>query len=118
MLAAMTGVPLPICNGVWAEKVDPDEVLVAALLSQVAEAGLPYCLQLRPWGRARPDKPPSRQTDDARSRTVPLMVLEHLKCARGGSASRTGSISDELAPEAAQAHVAIAATRVRSTRGA
>ena len=23
VLAAMTGVPLPICNGVWAEQADP-----------------------------------------------------------------------------------------------
>jgi hypothetical protein len=48
VLAAMSGVPLANCNGVWAEQVDPDEKLVTALLNEVATAGLPYCLQLRP----------------------------------------------------------------------
>ncbi len=107
VLAAVSGVALPNCNGVWAEQVDPDEVLVAALLSQVAEAGLPYCLQLRPGaGVALTHVPVARgMVPDAQ---VPLMVLEG-PGALDAAQQVDGLDIRELAPEAAQEHVAIAA---------
>jgi len=107
VLAAVSGVALPNCNGVWAEQVDPDEVLVAALLSQVAEAGLPYCLQLRPGaGLALTNLPVARRmTPEAQ---VPLMLLEG-PGALEAAQQVDGLAIRELAPEAAQEHVTIAA---------
>jgi N-acetylglutamate synthase len=107
VLAAATGVALPNCNGVWAEQIDPDEVLVASLLSQVAEAGLPYCLQLRPGTKIALTKLPAarRMMPDAQ---VPLMVLEG-PGALDAAQQVDGLNIRELAPEAAQEHVAIAA---------
>jgi len=107
VLAAMTGVALTNCNGVWAEHVDPDEDTVAALLDQVAAAGMPYCLQLRPGASlALTNLPVIRgMVPDAQ---VPLMVLE------GPGALEAAQQVDgleirELAPEAAREHATIAA---------
>ncbi len=107
VLAAVTGVALANCNGVWAEQIEPDEVLVAALLSEVAEAGLPYCLQLRPGAKLALTNLPvaRRMVPDAQ---VPLMVLEG-PGALDGAQQVDGLDIRELAPEAAQEHVAIAA---------
>jgi GNAT superfamily N-acetyltransferase len=103
----MSGVALANCNGVWAEKVDPDAKLVGALLNEVMSAGLPYCLQLRPGaGVALTHVPVARGMVPGGQ--VPLMVLE------GSGALEAAQQVDELeirelAPEAAQEHVAIAA---------
>ncbi len=107
VLAAMTGVALPHCNGVWAEQIDPNEVLVAALLSQVAEAGLPYCVQLRPAARLALTHLPvaRRMMPDAQ---VPLMVLEG-SGALEAAQQVNGLDIRELAPDAAQKHATIAA---------
>jgi GNAT superfamily N-acetyltransferase len=107
VVAAMTGVALPNCNGVWAEQADPDEHLVAALLTQVAEAGLPYCLQLRPGASlALTNLPVARGM--VPHGQVPLMVLE-----RSGALQAAQQVDGleirQLAPEAAQEHATIAA---------
>jgi GNAT superfamily N-acetyltransferase len=108
VLAAMSGVALANCNGVWAEQVDPDEKLVGALLSEVASAGLPYCLQLRPGaGLALTHLPVARGMVPGGQ--VPLMVLE------GSGALEAAQQVDgleirELAPEAVQEHVTIGAS--------
>ncbi|MGD0810473.1 MAG: GNAT family N-acetyltransferase [Acidimicrobiales bacterium] len=108
VLAAMSGVALANCNGVWAEQVEPDEDLVAALLNEVATAQLPYCLQLRPGASlALTNLPGGRgMVLDAQ---VPLMVLE------GSGALEAARRVDgleirELTPEAVQEHVTIAAS--------
>ena len=103
----MSGVALPNCNGVWAERTDPDEVLVAALLSHVAEAGLPYCLQLRPGaGLALTDLPVARGM--VPGGPVPLMVLEGSGTLE--AAQQVGGLGiRELAPEAVHEHVTIGA---------
>ncbi len=108
VLAAMSGVPLANCNGVWAEQVDPDEDLVGALLSEVAKAGVPYCLQLRPGASlALTDLPLTRgMTPGAQ---VPLMVWE------GSDALEPAQHVDrleirELAPEAVGEHVTVGAS--------
>jgi predicted GNAT family acetyltransferase len=46
--ATVTGIPTPSVNGVWAERPDPDLFSFAALLDEVAAAGVPYSLRLRP----------------------------------------------------------------------
>jgi hypothetical protein len=108
VLAAMSGVPLANCNGVWAEQVDPDEDLVAALLSEVATAGLPYCLQLRPGaGLALTNLPVARGMVPGAQ--VPLMVLEG-SAALGADQHVDRLEIRELTPEAVQEHVTIAAS--------
>ena len=107
VLAAMSGVALPNCNGVWAEQVNPDPDLVEALLSQVDAAGLPYCLQLRPGSSsALTDLPIARRLMPRAQ--VPLMVLE------APDALEAAQLVDgleirQLAPEAAHEHATIAA---------
>jgi GNAT superfamily N-acetyltransferase len=107
VLAAMSGVPLANCNGVWAEQVDPDEELVGALLNEVATAGLPYCLQLRPGaGTVLTSVPAARGMVPGGQ--VPLMVLD-------GPALRAPQCVDgleirELAPEAVHEHVTVGAS--------
>jgi hypothetical protein len=108
VLAAMSGVALANCNGVWAGQVDPDEDLVAALLSEVATAGLPCCLQLRLGAslaltnlRGARGMVPGAQ--------VPLMVLEGSGAL--GAAQHVDRLEiRELTPEAVQEHVTIAAS--------
>jgi hypothetical protein len=105
VLAAMSGVALPNCNGVWAEQVNPDPDLVEALLSQVDAAGLPYCLQLRPGSSsALTDLPIARRLMPRAQ--VPLMVLE------APDALEAAQLVDgleirQLAPEAAHEHATI-----------
>jgi len=51
-LGVMTGVELGGFNGVWGEAKDVDPAAVARLLASVRQAGVPYCMQLRPgWPR-------------------------------------------------------------------
>ena len=50
--AVVTGIALPGFNGVWGNSASIEEAAVASLLGEVAAAGVPYCLQLRPgWPR-------------------------------------------------------------------
>jgi N-acetylglutamate synthase len=46
--AMVTGIPAPSLNGVWCEQPSPGADAVAALLDEVARAGVPYSLTLRP----------------------------------------------------------------------
>jgi hypothetical protein len=75
VVAFVTGVALPALNGVLPERVDLDEVRVAALLDEVASSGLSYCLQLRPGS-----PPALRSVAAARGMVadeeVPAMVLD------------------------------------------
>jgi GNAT superfamily N-acetyltransferase len=51
-VACVTGVPVPVLNGVWAVERQPAPAVIAKLLDEVASTGLPYCLQLRPGAGA------------------------------------------------------------------
>ena len=72
-VVGVTGLPLPTLNGVWAPMPPPADKL-DALLDEVAEAGVPYCLQL-------PSAPPAdviamvEQRGMTRDEDIPLMQL-------------------------------------------
>lgn len=72
----VSGVPIPIFNGVWAESTTPDAAVVAQFLDRISDSGLPYCVQLRPG-------PPEDITAELAQRNLvlwgetPLMVLEN-----------------------------------------
>ena len=71
----VSGVGIPTLNGVWVERNDADPDAIAGLLDQVAAAGLPHCLQLRPGADpvlAQLAAGLSMSLHD----TIPLMVME------------------------------------------
>jgi hypothetical protein len=47
-MAAATGVPVAMMNGVWVANRRAQAAAVGELAAEVARTGLPYCLQLRP----------------------------------------------------------------------
>ena len=75
VLAAVTGVPLVLFNGIWAESVNPRRAEVVELLDKISASGLPYCAQLRPGT-------PAMITQQAVTRgmelyrSLPLMALD------------------------------------------
>ena len=108
IVAGVTGVALPMLNGVWSERVDPDPGMVSELLDDVASAGLPYCLQLRPGASAGlRDLAAGRGMVPAES--VPLMVLEGTD-AFARFIEVEGLVVRELSPDEADAHAAMVAT--------
>jgi ribosomal protein S18 acetylase RimI-like enzyme len=107
VVAAMCGVAMPNANGVLPEQVDLDRLLVAELLDEVANSGLPHCLQLRPGA-------PEELVDLAADRgmikedQIPLMVLEssgRLEAHR----KVEGLVIRQLSPEEAALHAETAA---------
>jgi ribosomal protein S18 acetylase RimI-like enzyme len=105
-LAAVTKVPIPYLNGVFADGVGVDDEAVGALLDQVADSGVPHCLQVRP-GCKRSLAALATQRGMARDEDVPLMVLEDTNALGHGQA-------DDLAirvltPEDAGRHASLAA---------
>lgn len=74
LVGGITTVPLPSFNGVWAYARDPDAGTLDALLDEVAEAGLPYCLQARPGAQAAADV--AKRRGMVPEEAVPLMVLD------------------------------------------
>jgi len=75
VLGGLTGVPIALFNGIWAESVDPSRRTVADLLDHVSAAGLPYCAQLRP-GTSAEITGELLERDMTHLEEVPLMVLE------------------------------------------
>jgi len=106
-IAAVTGVPVTMLNGVSAERADADPATVARLLDQVAETGLPYSLQLRP-GASPALAGLARARGMVQDRDSPLMVLPDP--ARLGPAQLVGHLKiRELSPGETEPHVVVAA---------
>lgn len=75
VLAVVTGVAVPTLNGAWVEGTSLDELLLSDILDEIADLGLPYCLQLRP-GCADELAAIAAGRGMVREEEVPLMVLE------------------------------------------
>lgn len=106
VIAAVSGVPVPTMNGVWAEQVAPDPRLVTELLDRITDEGLPYCLQLRPGA-------PAQLASLAAGRgmvsdeDVPLMVMEGAD--RLGPVREAGQLAiRQLAPSESALHATVA----------
>ena len=94
-------------NGVSTERVDADPGVVARLLDQVADTGLPYNLQLRP-GTSPAMAGLAAARGMIQGHESPLMVLQDP--ARLGPAQQVDGLTvRELAPQEIEAHVAVAA---------
>jgi len=107
VLAGATGVPVPMLNGIWAESLDPDPVVVTAMLDRLDASAVPYCLQLRPGTS-------TKITDQAVTRgmrkedAIPLMVLEEFSLI--AQAERVDGLTIRgLEPEEGPAHIAVVA---------
>ena len=84
VVAAVTGVAIPTLNGVWPEQVELNERHIAEMLNEVAETGVPHCLQLRP-GTSQALSMMAEARGMVRQEPEPLMVLEdpvHLDAAQ------------------------------------
>jgi hypothetical protein len=107
VIAAVTGVPLATLNGVWPERLKLDEVAVSALLDEIANSGLPYCVQLRPDNNRRLASMADRRGMN-REDQVPLMVLTD--DSRLNDAQQVKNLQiRQVAPEEALLHARIAA---------
>jgi hypothetical protein len=107
VLAAVTGVPLATLNGVWPEWRKLDEVAVSSLLDEIANAGLPYCVQLRPDNNRRLASMAARRGMN-REDQIPLMVLTD--DSRLNDAQQVKNLRiRQVAPEEALLHARIAA---------
>lgn len=106
-LAAVSGVALPTLNGVWVGDVDIATDTVSGLLDRVEDAGLPYCLQVRPRGAAH-----LRELVATRAMTsvhdVPLMAFTD-PSALDASRHAEGLVIRELQPAEAGRHASAAA---------
>lgn len=107
VIAAVTGVPLATLNGVWPERLELDEVAVSALLDEIANSGLPYCVQLRPGNNRRLASMAARRGMKGEDQ-VPLMVLTDNSRLKDAQEVKNLQIR-ELAPEEALLHARIAA---------
>jgi len=106
-VAAVTGVPVAMLNGVSAERADADPATVARLLDQVAETGLPHSLQLRP-GASPALAGLAQARGMIQDRDSPLMVLPDP--ARRGPAQHLDRLKiRELSPGETEPHVVVAA---------
>lgn len=107
LVAWVTGVDLPTLNGVWPERVALKEAVVAEVLGQIASAGLPYCLQLRPGA---PEQLAALAADRGmvKEEPIPLMLLESTRGLKAAQEVEHLQIH-QLAPEEALLHAKIAA---------
>lgn len=106
LVAGVTGVALPTLNGVWAYGEDVSRDPGRDLLERVADAGVPYCLQLAP-----------RCSDELRELArrrgmhcdvdIPLMALTSAR--QLPQLDRGDLVIEVLEPEQAAVHAAIAA---------
>jgi ribosomal protein S18 acetylase RimI-like enzyme len=107
VVAGITGVAIPTLNGVWPEKIGLDRVLVSEFLDQVANSGVPYCLQLRPGA---PEQLSTLAADRGmiKEEQIPLMVLED--SGRLQAAQKVaGLVIRQLSPQEAVLHATVAA---------
>ena len=75
-LAAVTGVPFPSLNGVWAHGTEPSPDTIGALLDEVAATGLPYCLQVRPAASELLGEVARGRGMELADEDMPLMALD------------------------------------------
>ena len=108
-LAAVTGVAIPTLNGVWVESEDVDVEVVANLLDQVGDTGMPYCLQVRPGGADQVTDVAAKHGMTREEHAIPLMVLEDLGELGTNQATTNGLVIRELTPVEAHLHARLAA---------
>jgi hypothetical protein len=106
-VAWVSGVGLPMLNGVWAEHADPDPDAVAGLLDRVKATGLPYCLQLRPGAGAALAELAAARAMSLETQ-IPLMVMED-PAAVTRARQPAGLGLRELSPDQADLHASVAA---------
>ena len=102
--AMVNDLPSPV-NGVYFERRDPDPGAVTALLDEVAAAGLPYTLSVRP-GDAGAFAQLAIERGLAWADDLPLMLLETAAARRPAPVPGFGV--RELAPAEVARHVAVA----------
>jgi len=107
VIAAVSGVPLPTLNGVWPEAADPDVHTVSDLLDELASAGLPHCLELRP-GASGQLSSLAADRGMAEQPPVPLMALEQSDRLHAAQDLEQLRIR-QLAPDEARLHARTAA---------
>ena len=107
LMAGVTGVAVPTLNGVWSERLAPDEGLVEASLDEIAGLGLPYCLQLRPGAPERLTAL-AEQRGMVKEEPIPLMALEGTRGPEAAGVVTPLRIR-QLAPDEAFLHASIAA---------
>jgi hypothetical protein len=107
ILGGVSGVPVPTLNGVWPVEAVPDETLVSEVLDQIANSGLPYCLQLRPEAPEQLAALAARR-GMVEEKPLPLMVLENPQCLAAAQEVEHLRIR-QLAAEEALLHAQIAA---------
>ncbi len=107
MVARVTGVAMPTLNGVWPEQVELDPVVVSDFLDQVANADVPYSLQLRP-GAPQPLSTLAVDRGMIKQDQIPLMVLEDIGCLEAAQ-KVAGLVIRQLSPEEAVVHARVAA---------
>ncbi|HSZ40661.1 MAG TPA: GNAT family N-acetyltransferase [Trebonia sp.] len=112
VFAMVVGVNMPVLNGVWSVRADPDPGILERLLDRVAGSGLAHCLQLRPGvSPALAGLAAARGMSEG---PEPLMVLAdpaRLDAAKRAAAQgAVGLEIRQLDPDEAAAHVAVAAT--------
>jgi hypothetical protein len=108
VIAAVTGVAISTLNGVWTETVNADPRTTGDLLDQVAAAGLPYCLQVRPGTSSELSEIASTGGMYQEDHPIPLMVMDAAD--RLGTSEQAGDLQiRELDPHEAAAHAQVAA---------
>ncbi len=105
--AWITGVPYPHSNIVWLERPNPPVSAVAALFDEMAAAGLPFSLHLRPGSDAAlADLAVARGMKPAGQ--LPFMVLDAVAW-DAAIAGAPGLAIRQLRPDEAQLHVRLRA---------
>jgi ribosomal protein S18 acetylase RimI-like enzyme len=106
-MAAATGVPVAMMNGVWVANPRAQAAVVAELAGEVSRTGLPHCLQLRPGSDpALLELPVSlglHPHDD-----VPMMALSRLDAVERTLEAATANVRT-LDPAEAPLHCSLAA---------
>jgi N-acetylglutamate synthase len=108
VVAFVTGIPEATLNGILVHEVDAAAGDVANLLDEVAESGLPYCLQFRPSGTAHLEELAAQRGMTADD-DIPLMVLDDAR-ALDAALSADALVIRELAAEDASLHAVTAAS--------
>ncbi len=104
LVGGITRVPLPSFNGVWAYDRDLESGTLNALLDEVADTGLPYCLQARQEAEAAAEVAGRRgMIPDA---GVPLMALD---CSALPDVAPPGLRIRELPADERNVHATLAA---------
>jgi N-acetylglutamate synthase len=106
LFAAVTKVPIPYLNGVFADGVGANDDAVAALLDRIADSGVPHFLQLRPGCKQSLAELATRR-GMTRDEDVPLMVFEDPSAIGTGEPDHL--VIRVLGPEDANRHASLAA---------